>query len=184
MQNKEEVCSDGMCFVWHWPKEDQSGGGCDDPPNNLTILHLISSIGTDGNIYQEEDQIEYQIANKTSSIDYWCRVNHCNNQTTVNLIKKAVKDHYDMSPVYKALKVKIKEDLEEEEHTTTSEGETTMASEEETTMTSEEETTNITNSIITITSNTNTTEQRNSIATSFDIFIIMIIFNACLILFA
>jgi hypothetical protein len=41
-----------------------------------------------------------------------CRANNCNNQTIANLIKKAVKDYYNLSAVYEALKVKIEEDLD------------------------------------------------------------------------
>jgi hypothetical protein len=99
-----------------------------------------------------------------------CRANNCNNQTIANLIKKAVKDYYNLSAVYEALKVKIEEDLEEE-HTTESQGETTTTSEGK----------SVNSTVITTTLNTNTT---NNIAKLLDISIIMIIFNACLILFA
>jgi cobalamin biosynthesis Mg chelatase CobN len=228
-----------LCYLFYASSTNDIDGNCDDQSSNIPELRLNSYITTENYIYEIDErdqdiQSELNIAEVVLEIHYWCQPNYCNNRTIAELIKKAVKDHYDLSKMYRVLKIKIKEELDEEHNTTyqgktdsstniiittTSEGETisssstdiivTTTSERETsssstdiivtktsegetsssstdiidTMTSEEKTTNTTNSIITITSNTNTTEQSNSIATSFDISIIMIIFNACLILF-
>ncbi len=167
MESNEEDCFDDMCFFSYSMDDDENDSECGNTFEELTELDLMSHILTDKSIYQKEDQIEYQIAKNEFYIEYWCRANNCNNQATANLIKKAVKDYYNMSSVYEALKVKIEEDLEQE-HTTTSQEKTTTSN----------------NTTISATSNTNTTKQGNNIATSLDICIIIIIFNACFILFS
>jgi hypothetical protein len=114
------MCSDGFCWLSYIPSTNEIDGDCDDQ-NSTTRLHLKSFIRTENDIYETDADTQSQInlAEVNLAIQYWCRTNNCNNRTIAELIIKAVKDHYDLSPMYEALNVKIKEDFEEE-HTTTS----------------------------------------------------------------
>jgi hypothetical protein len=57
----------------------------------------------------EDNQSEVEIAELNFILRYYCLTNNCNNHTMTELIKKAVKDHYDLSLMYEVLKVKINE---------------------------------------------------------------------------
>jgi len=138
---------------------------------------------------EEEDQdiqSQIQIAEVDLKIEYWCLPNNCNSRSIAKLIRKAVKDHYNMSAMYEVLKVKIEENSEENSTITTISNEintidsvSSLTSTKETRMTtsSSTKTTTIIKSTIT------TTEQPNDIATSLDISIILIIFNVLLFFF-
>ncbi len=96
-----------------------------------------------------------------------------------------MKDHYNMSAMYEVLKIKIKEDLEEEKDTSTSTRKSTTSYAPDFTSTKKASmtTTSSTNIITTMTSTITTTEQANNIATSLHISIMMIIFNTLLFFF-
>ncbi len=154
-----------MCYLFYTPSTDKIIRSCDDQ-KSFTRLYLQSDILADNDIYHtdegdEDNQLKVNIAESFFRISYWCLPNYCNNRTIAESIIKAVKDHYDLSSMYKVLKIQIEE--VEEDYTTISQGKTTT--------------------IITTTLNKNPTKQNNNIATSIYISLIMTIFNVCFILF-
>jgi len=148
---------------------------------------------TDEDTYETEEegqdiQSQIQIAELDLTIIYWCLPNNCNSRSSAELIRKAVKDHYNMSAMYEVLKVKIEDNSEEnstiptisnEINTIPSVPSLTSTKETSTTTTSSTKTTTAT-TITTITSTITTTKQPNNTATSLHISVIITIFNAVL----
>ncbi len=86
---------------------------------------LITYVTTERNIYEETEtktESEEDIAKQDFRIEYRCQPNKCKNQLIRKQIRNLVRDHYNLSSMYKVLKVKVEEDWrekEEEETTTT-----------------------------------------------------------------
>lgn len=186
-QNKEQNCSNGVCYFRYSTIENSIDGGCFQNSNIWMKLSLKSFITTEEDIYEEqneESQSILQIAILEMTIEYECQGNKCNNQAIAKLVIKAVKDHYDLSKVYEVLNVKIEENSEstiistEIDTTSPIPRSTTTKKPDTTTITKYGITTTKTNSttalIIT------TTEQQSNIATSLHISIIMTIISSLL----
>jgi hypothetical protein len=136
------------------------------------------------NIGKEDQDIQSQVEvdELDLKIEYWCQSKNCNSRSMAELIRKAVKDHYNMSAIYEVLKVKI-----EENSTITTISNEINTIDSVSSLTSTKETRMITSSstkpTTIIKSTITTTEQPNDIATSLDISIILIIFNVLLFFF-
>ncbi len=178
-----------MCFLFYAPSDNEIKGECGNN-DMITELYFSNFIMTHENMYEikEEDQgiqSQIQIAKLNLRLTYWCLPNNCNSRSMAELIRKTVKDHYNMSGIYEALNVKI-EDNSEENSTISNEINTipsvpSLTSKKETSMTTISSTkTTATAAIITITSTITTTKQPNNTATSLHISIIITIFNAVL----
>ncbi len=180
MLNKEQFCGSMPCYTFYESSTNNMTGTCSTKFADLT-LDLTYFITTDESMYKKEDednQSEVKIAELNFILKYYCLTNNCNNRTITELIKKALKDHYDLSPMYKVLKVKING---------TSTG-TINATENSTTLsiidlTSTEKTSMTTISDTTTSTIKRTTEQPNNISMSLHISMILIIFNAFLFRF-
>jgi hypothetical protein len=139
-----------------------------------TQLYLINNIMTDENI-NEDNKSQVKIAKQNLIMQYGCRTNNCNYPTTAQLIKKAVKNHYDLSAMYKILNVKIEENSKEVSTTSSISDSTSIKT---TSMT----TTCVTKTSTIITSTSKTTEEPNKTSASLHIVIIIIIFSVILII--
>lgn len=182
-------------------------GGCLKVTDIWTALYLESFITTKENIYEEgedkdDEEPQQQQQNKESQsirqiaildmlIFYQCQGNKCNNQTIAELVKKAVKDHYNLSEVYEVLNVEIEENSGENSESTTfsTEIDTTSPLPHSTTTKMSDMTTVKTHNTATATTNnptastTTSTAQQNNVATSLHMFIIITIINLLLFLY-
>ncbi len=103
---------------------------CIKIPEMIPQIVLITYVTTEKNIYEEfEKEIESgeDTAKQDFTIEYRCQPNKCQNQLIRKQIRNVVRDHYNLSRMYKVLKVKVQEEWreKEEEETTTTETTTT-----------------------------------------------------------
>jgi hypothetical protein len=150
-------------------------GECEQRELLDTQLYLINNIMTDQNI-NEDNKSQAKIAKQNLIMQYCCRTNNCNNPKTAQLIKKAVKNHYDLSAMYKILNVKIEENSTEVSITSSISDSTSIKT---TSMT----TTWVTKTSTIITSTIKTTEESNKTSTSLHMVIIIIILSVILVIF-